>query len=117
MTKQTMNHLLVSLEQHGYLERVPDPRDGRSKVIHLTDRGRALIRVGERVAVRLEQDWADVAGASRLNDLQAMLASLMAVWETRAPGVAHQSESSPAARSRTSATHDAAGEEAQVLQD
>lgn len=76
MTKQTMNHLLASLEEHGYLEREPDPHDGRGKVIHLTERGRELIRVGEGVVASLERDWADLLGTQRLDDLKTALADL-----------------------------------------
>src|SRR6202030_2026574 len=39
MTKQAANYLLGQLEALGYLERRPDPGDGRSKRIALTVRG------------------------------------------------------------------------------
>src|SRR4051794_25214144 len=42
ITKQALNYLLRDLERLGYLERLPDPDDRRSRRIALTDRGRAL---------------------------------------------------------------------------
>src|SRR5437763_15521182 len=41
-TKQAMNYLLGQLEQLGYVERVDDPDDQRSKRVQLTKRGEAL---------------------------------------------------------------------------
>ena len=55
ITKQSVNDLLGHLEQHGYLGRVPDPSDGRGRVIRLTSKGR-----------RLEQTIYDEAGAAQL---------------------------------------------------
>src|SRR5262245_14277961 len=43
ISKQAVNYLLGELEKLGYLERRPDPDDRRSRRIHLTDRGRAVI--------------------------------------------------------------------------
>jgi hypothetical protein len=40
ITKQSVNDLLGHLEQHGYLLRVPDPADGRARVIRLASKGR-----------------------------------------------------------------------------
>ena len=39
ITKQSVNDLLGHLEGHGYLVRVPDPADGRARVIRLTAKG------------------------------------------------------------------------------
>ena len=33
MTKQTVGEVTTDLERLGYVERVPDPRDGRAKII------------------------------------------------------------------------------------
>ena len=47
MTKQSMAQLVAHLEAHGYVERVPDPADGRAKLVRATARGRevfALVR-------------------------------------------------------------------------
>lgn len=33
ITKQSMAELVRHLEVHGYVERVPDPKDGRAKLV------------------------------------------------------------------------------------
>src|SRR3989442_13979118 len=40
MTKQSVGEATSDLEKRGDVERVPDPDDGRSKIIQLTERGR-----------------------------------------------------------------------------
>ena len=42
MTKQSMTELVAHLERHGYVERVPDPADGRAKLVRATARGREV---------------------------------------------------------------------------
>src|SRR5215208_7904134 len=39
LTKQAVGEAATELERRGYLERVPDPNDGRAKLIKLTDWG------------------------------------------------------------------------------
>jgi len=51
------SELVNELQALGYLERRPDPSDGRAKLIHPTTKGRALLdAAGVRVA-ELEADW------------------------------------------------------------
>jgi DNA-binding MarR family transcriptional regulator len=40
VTKQSMAQLVGHLEAHGYVERAPDPDDGRAKLVRATERGR-----------------------------------------------------------------------------
>jgi maltose O-acetyltransferase len=57
ITKQSAGFLVDQLERAGYVERVPDPADGRAKLVRLTRRGRAVggrrRRRGRRVAARV----------------------------------------------------------------
>ena len=76
MSKQAANYLLGQLEALGYIERRPDPGDGRSKRIALTDRGE---RVGLtiRAAVKdIERDWQTQLGKDRFAQLKALLLEL-----------------------------------------
>lgn len=58
------SELVDDLQQLGYLERRPDPSDGRAKLIYPTARGReALDAAGDRVA-EIEYQWAELAGPS-----------------------------------------------------
>jgi DNA-binding MarR family transcriptional regulator len=44
MTHQSMSELVVGLEAAGFVQRVPDPADGRAKLICLTPLGRRVVR-------------------------------------------------------------------------
>lgn len=77
MTKQAMSELVLDLEQLGYLERRPDPDDGRSKVIELTKRGWAAINNALDTFDRLEAELAREHGAKRISDLRATLLRLL----------------------------------------
>ena len=52
MSKQALNYLLGQLEDLGYFTREGDSRDQRSKRIHLTRRGRAVISAIRDPSVR-----------------------------------------------------------------
>jgi DNA-binding MarR family transcriptional regulator len=61
------SEFVTELEQLGYLERRPDPADGRAKLIFPTTRGRyALDDAGDRVA-EIEHAWAKLAGQAEFN--------------------------------------------------
>jgi DNA-binding MarR family transcriptional regulator len=42
ITKATMTHSLAVLEKRGFVETRPSPEDARSKLVYLTDAGRAF---------------------------------------------------------------------------
>jgi DNA-binding MarR family transcriptional regulator len=46
----------------GYVTRVPDPLDGRAKIIKLTDRGMDAVIKGRRIFAEIERDWAEQIG-------------------------------------------------------
>jgi DNA-binding MarR family transcriptional regulator len=89
MTKQAVNYLLRQLEQLGYLERVDDPDDQRSKRIELTSRGRAAV-LNIRATVRqIEREWERELGVKEVAQLRALLVDLNAtslVAAHNAPG-------------------------------
>ena len=60
MTKQSVGEATSDLEQRGYVERVPDPNDGRAKIIQLTERGRVRLVVRrDPHAAPVETSWFD----------------------------------------------------------
>jgi len=73
MTKQTVGEVVSDLEQRGYVERVPDPEDGRAKIIRLTPRGREAYVAGRRLIDELEREWAERFGADRVAALREVL--------------------------------------------
>jgi len=61
MTKQSMGELVAYLERRGYVERLPDPHDGRAKIVVWTEAGLG---------------WAEAA-AERLGEIEDALAERM----------------------------------------
>jgi DNA-binding MarR family transcriptional regulator len=78
MTKQSVGEVVSDLEQRGYVERVPDPSDGRAKIIRLTDRGRDAMAIGRELIDEIEQDWAERYGADRVAALRDALEAVTA---------------------------------------
>ncbi|WP_204264114.1 MarR family transcriptional regulator [Geodermatophilus normandii] len=73
----TMSELVTELERSGYLERRPDPADGRARLIYPTSRGRQLLDdAGDRVA-EIEQHWAAVVGREEFEHTCRVLAQLL----------------------------------------
>ena len=78
MTKQSVGEVVSDLEQRGYVERVPDPSDGRAKIIRLTDRGQEAMALGREIIDELEQEWAERYGAERVAALRDALEAITA---------------------------------------
>jgi DNA-binding MarR family transcriptional regulator len=57
LTHQSMGELVAEIERRGYVERVPDPADGRARLIRLTDEGREVVRTALTVIADIEQRW------------------------------------------------------------
>jgi DNA-binding MarR family transcriptional regulator len=79
MAKPSMQYLLDELELRGYLERRPDPSDGRAKLVHLTDRGWAQIRSALSLIGDMERELAGRLGERRWRTLRRDLTALNAV--------------------------------------
>jgi DNA-binding MarR family transcriptional regulator len=88
LTHQSVGEVVAVLEQRGYIERVPDPADGRAKLVRLTDSGRDLVRAAIATIDGIEHQWSQrwrahgLAGDLR-RALQGALADLDAA--TRPP--------------------------------
>jgi DNA-binding MarR family transcriptional regulator len=83
MSKQALNYLLGQLEETGYLERVDDPDDRRSKRIRVTKRGWAAGKVMRDAVGEVEQEFVDAHGKKELGDLLELLTQLNVVLGTR----------------------------------
>lgn len=79
MSKQALNHLLGQLERLGYLERLQDPDDLRSKRIALTPRGVAAVGVIRAAVAEMEATWAEQLGRARFGQLRELLVELNAL--------------------------------------
>jgi len=76
VTKNAVGQLVSELEELGYVERVPDPADGRAKIVRYTDQGVALIGDAARIAERLNTEIENIIGPRRLGELRATLADV-----------------------------------------
>ena len=86
MTHQSMSELVAGLEQRGYLERRPDPSDGRARLVCLTTEGRRLVRTAITELDAIEAKWCERwRRAGYRGDLRKLLeATLPAEFEVRA---------------------------------
>jgi DNA-binding MarR family transcriptional regulator len=73
ITKQSVNELLGHLERHAYLSRVPDPSDGRARVIRLTPKGRRLQETIYAEAGVAQLRIAEILGPRRFAQLHSSL--------------------------------------------
>jgi DNA-binding MarR family transcriptional regulator len=76
VTKNAVGQLVTELEDLGYVERVPDPADGRAKVVRYTRKGRALIADAAAIAHRLDAEIEAIVGTRRLAELRSTLADI-----------------------------------------
>lgn len=76
VTPQAMAEFVRYLEPRGYVERVPDPSDGRGRIVRLTPRGREASAVAGQVFTDLETRWEDHLGQRAMAQLRQMLAEL-----------------------------------------
>jgi DNA-binding MarR family transcriptional regulator len=76
MSKQAVNYLLGQLERLGYLERVGDPDDQRSKRIALTKRGVDAAHTIRDAVAEVERDWERHLGRRRFTELRSLLGEL-----------------------------------------
>ena len=81
LSKPTVVYLVNDLERLGYVERVPDPTDGRAKLVCFTERGVRAQDEARRIVAEIEEDWAQLLGARDYADLRALLRRLHdALW-------------------------------------
>jgi DNA-binding MarR family transcriptional regulator len=81
ITKQSMGALIDQLVTTGYLERVPDPADGRAQIIRRTARGWQVEQIARASISELESEWADALGAERMQQLRQTLTDLAELLE------------------------------------
>jgi DNA-binding MarR family transcriptional regulator len=76
ITKQAMAQLVAHLEEHGYVERVPDPGDRRAKLVRTTARGRDVFSVVREFLAEVDARLAARLGEAKVRRLRALLQEL-----------------------------------------
>jgi DNA-binding MarR family transcriptional regulator len=79
MSKQAMNQLLRSLEGFGYIDRSDSPRQGRARIVRLTDRGHAAYAKIHEILRTIEEEWRAELGSEAFAQLKELL---LRVWES-----------------------------------
>ncbi|MEZ5144861.1 MAG: MarR family transcriptional regulator [Acidimicrobiales bacterium] len=80
-SKVAVTLLVDQLEELGFVERVPDPADGRAKLVRLTRRGRRAATVLAEAADAVEERFRAALGANRLGRLREDLTVLVLAVE------------------------------------
>ena len=78
ISKQAVGQVVEELEQLGVVCRVPDPSDGRAKLVKFTAAGRKGMLQGLDLLKRMEEDVAAVIGSKRMKELGTTLSRLLA---------------------------------------
>lgn len=81
VTKQTAGFLVDQLERAGYVQRKPDPRDGRARLICVAKRGTAAVRASVTVVAEVEARWAAHLGEVRTAQLRQALTALREITD------------------------------------
>jgi len=75
MTHQSMSELVATLERRGWVERRPDPSDGRARLVCLTPEGRRLTARGlhhiKEIEAAWQARWRDAGYDGQLRDVLA----------------------------------------------
>jgi DNA-binding MarR family transcriptional regulator len=79
MSKQAFGEHVANVEALGYVERVPDPEDGRAKLIVPTPRGREALLLGRRIFAEIEREWAEEIGEERITAMRETLEQIHAL--------------------------------------
>jgi DNA-binding MarR family transcriptional regulator len=76
MTKQSMAYLLEDLAKLGYIDQIPDPSDGRARLVLLTARGRQAQKAAKQANREVEESWAGKFGAADWEQFRDLLVRL-----------------------------------------
>jgi DNA-binding MarR family transcriptional regulator len=75
-TKQAMGYLVDYLEKSGYLERIPDPNDGRAQIVRRTAKGRKVNRIARETVEKIQNEWEQIIGEEKMAMLLSTLREL-----------------------------------------
>jgi len=79
ITPQAVAQLVGELESMGLVERVPDPEDGRARLVRFTDKGRQDILAGFDVFAAIEREIRSELGARDFDRLLSLAQRLEAI--------------------------------------
>jgi DNA-binding MarR family transcriptional regulator len=81
VTKQTAGVLVDQLQAAGYVRRVPDPTDGRARLVVFTALGERACAVANGTVAAVEARWAEHLGPAAMAALRSALVSLREITD------------------------------------
>jgi DNA-binding MarR family transcriptional regulator len=81
MTKQSAGVMVDQLESLGYVRRVPDPTDGRARLIMIEERGRRAIEVATATVDGIFSEWQEYLGTRNFTLLHQILEQLREITD------------------------------------
>lgn len=83
LTKGAVTQLVSYLEGHGYLERVPDPVDGRAVLVRPTEAANRGYELGRARLAEIEAGWEERVGKKCWRTFRAVLEEVARSQEER----------------------------------
>lgn len=77
VTRQAVAQLAKEIEAAGFVERRPDPADGRGVIVAFTPRGRQTLALAVEVMAEIEGEYAGAAGVSGFEDMHRTLKAIL----------------------------------------
>jgi DNA-binding MarR family transcriptional regulator len=81
MSKQSAGVMVDQLERLGYVRRVPDPTDGRARLIVIEERGRRAIEVATATVDGILSEWKEYLGTRNFALLHQILEQLREITD------------------------------------
>lgn len=81
LTNQSVGYLVDYLEEHGYVERRPDPTNRRATLVCFTERGWDEADACAKILDQLDEELINRMGTERLEQLHALLAEATAALQ------------------------------------
>jgi len=76
-SRQAVSQLAAGIERAVFVERVPNPEDGRSVVVRHTEAGRRILLDAIEVMSAIEVEYRQATGEAELAELKRLLAHLL----------------------------------------
>jgi DNA-binding MarR family transcriptional regulator len=81
ITKQSAGFLVDQLERSKYVQRVPDPDDGRARLVRIAERGARSVEISSRIVAEVEAEWSAHLGEDRMEQLRQTLIDLRTITD------------------------------------
>ncbi|WP_152363746.1 MarR family winged helix-turn-helix transcriptional regulator [Microlunatus speluncae] len=81
VAKQTATALVDRLERAGYVERVPDPADGRARLVRIAPKAQRAVQIARAVEAEIDAEWTRHLGARKMAHLREALTELRTITD------------------------------------